>query len=62
MSDGSQWHSTDTAAAYLGITPGTLRRLVDRGEVVAFQIGRVRRYRRSDLDEFLDAARVKPET
>ena len=38
----------------------TLRRLVDRGEVVGFQIGRVRRYRRLDLDRFLEAARVVP--
>lgn len=45
MPDAPIWLNTDDAAAYIGITPATLRRLVDRGEVVAFQIGRVRRYR-----------------
>ncbi len=62
MPDAPVWLNTDAAAAYIGITPSTLRRLVDRGEVVAFQIGRVRRYRRSDLDRFLEHARVEPAT
>ncbi len=60
MPDAPVWLNTDDAATYIGITPATLRRLVDRGEVVAFQIGRVRRYRQVDLDGFLDAARVQP--
>ena len=60
MPDTPVWLNTDDAATYIGITPATLRRLVDRGEVVAFQIGRVRRYRQVDLDRFLDGARVKP--
>lgn len=44
MSDAPDWLNTDSAAAYIGIGPATLRRLVDHGEIVAFQIGRVRRY------------------
>jgi excisionase family DNA binding protein len=60
--DAPVWLNTDAAAAYIGITPSTLRRLVDRGEVVAFQIGRVRRYRQEDLDRFLEHARVEPAT
>lgn len=60
MPDMPEWFSTDTAAAYVGVTAATLRRLVERGEVVAFRIGRVRRYRRSDLDAFLESARVEP--
>lgn len=61
MSEMPEWFSTDSAAAYIGVTAATLRRLVGRGEVVAFQIGRVRRYRRADLDAFLESARVQPE-
>lgn len=60
MPDNPVWLNTYDAAKYIGITPATLRRLVDRGEVVAFQIGRVRRYRQVDLERFLDGARVKP--
>lgn len=37
-------------------------RLVERGEPVALQIRRVRRYRREDLDRFLERARVEPAT
>ena len=59
--DTPVWLNTDDAAAYIGITPATLRRLVERGEVVAFQIGRVRRYRQADLDAFLESARVTPQ-
>ncbi len=55
-----EWLSTDAAAAYIGVRAPTLRRLVNRGEVIAFQIGRVRRYRRADLDAFLDQAQVRP--
>ena len=58
MRDAPEWLNTDSA--YIGFTPATFRRLVERGEVVAFQIGRVRRYRQVDLDRFLDGARVKP--
>lgn len=61
MPDSPVWLNTDSAAAYIGITPATLRRLVERVEVVAFQIGRVRRYRLEDLDAFLASARVVPE-
>ncbi len=53
MPDAPTWLNTDAAIADIGITPATLRRLVDRGEVVAVQIGRVHRYRQEDLDAFL---------
>ena len=62
VSEMPQWFSTDSAAAYIGVTAATLRWLVAGGEVPAFQIGRVRRYRRSDLNAFLESARVTPPT
>lgn len=54
------WLNTDDAAAYIGITAATLCRLVDQGEAVAFQIGRVRCYRQEDLDRILEHARIGP--
>lgn len=60
MPNHPTWLNTDSAAAYLGITPGTLRRFVHNGEVVCYQIGRVRRYRLDDLDRFLDMCRMSP--
>ena len=61
MPDAPTWLNTNSAGAYLGITPATLHRLVHKGEVVAYQIGRARRYRQDDLDRYLDAARIRPE-
>lgn len=56
------WMGTSAAARYLGITPRTLYRLVDQGAVPAYALGRVYRLRKGDLDDYLDAVRVKPGT
>ena len=56
------WLGTTAAARYLGITPRTLYRLVDHGEVPAYAMGRVYRLRRTDLDAYLEAVRVVPGT
>lgn len=60
MTDSHDWVGTAAASAYLGITPATLGRLVLSGSVVAYQVGRVRRYRVVDLDRFLQRARIRP--
>lgn len=44
------------AAAYLGISPKTLRRLSDLGEVRAKDINGQRRFDIKDLDAFIDRA------
>lgn len=56
------WMGTTAAARYLGITTRTLYRLVDRGEVPAYALGRVYRLRRRDLDTYLASVRVVPGT
>ncbi len=48
---------TPGLTAMVDCGPGTLRRLVNRGEVVAFHLGAVRRCGREDLDEFVDVFR-----
>ena len=58
--DEIEWLGTERAARYLGITGPTLYRLVDEGQVVAYKIGRVLRFKRADLDTFLEGARVPP--
>jgi excisionase family DNA binding protein len=45
--------NTDEAARYLGISPRTLSRMARRGEVPSIQIGRLWRFRRTDLDDWL---------
>ena len=49
---GSIWNSCE-AAQYLRISPRTLTRMARRGEIPSIQIGRLWRFRRADLDEWL---------
>ena len=58
--DEIEWLGTKKAARYLGITDPTLYRLVDAGQVVGYKIGRVLRFKRDDLDAFLEGSRVQP--
>ncbi|GAC1531423.1 MAG: hypothetical protein NVS3B12_07420 [Acidimicrobiales bacterium] len=61
-SKGGDWFGTPDAAAYLGVTQRTLYRLIDEGQVVAYQFGRVLRIKRPDLEAFVEAARVEAGT
>lgn len=54
------WLGTQEAARHLGITTRTLYRLVDEGELPAYKLGRVFRLKLSDVETFLEGARVKP--
>jgi len=50
----SEWLTADDAAAFLKLHPRTLARMAARGELAVAKIGRHARYRRSDLDGFLE--------
>ncbi len=56
MSAGvSEWLTLGGAAGYLGVAKGTLRRWADQGRVPVFYTpGGHRRFRRPDLDAFLE--------
>jgi excisionase family DNA binding protein len=51
---------TQEAARYLGITPRTLYRFINDGALPAFKMGRVIRLKQSDLDAFVESARIAP--
>ena len=55
-----RWLSTRDAAAYLGITPRTVYKLIDTDQLRAYRFGRVIRIRGGDLDTFIDGARIQP--
>lgn len=55
-----EWLGTREAAEELGISQRTLYRLIDEGAIVAYQIGRNLRIRRSDLADYLERVRVRP--
>ena len=52
-----QWLTLGEAARYLGVAQSTIRKWSDSGRVRAFYTpGRHRRYRRDDLDTFLESS------
>jgi len=62
MAASIQWLSTAEAAKYLGITPRTLYRFIDEGQIAGFRFGRVIRLRQEDVDAFIEASRIEPGT
>ncbi|MEX0835533.1 MAG: helix-turn-helix domain-containing protein [Nitriliruptor sp.] len=54
------WLSTKEAARRLGIANRTLYRLIDEGQVTAYKFGRVIRIQESDVEGFIEAARIAP--
>ena len=56
----NEWLSVERAGRALGIGVHTVYGLINRGELVAYRIGRVYRIRREDIAVFLESARVKP--
>lgn len=55
-----EWLSTTKAAAIVGVTPRTLFRFIDSGELPAYRFGRVIRLKRNDVMAFIDNARIVP--
>ena len=50
--------TTDEVLGYLNTTPRTIYRLIRAGELPAIRIGRQWRFRRSDLDAWLERQRA----
>ena len=48
--------NSDQAAAYIGVSPGTLEvwRCTKRYQIPFIKVGRLVRYRKSELDSFLE--------
>lgn len=60
MSTPIRWLSTAEAAKELGITPRTLYRFIDEGQLPAYRFGRVIRLQESDIAGFIEASRIQP--
>lgn len=56
------WLSTKAASRRLGITPRTLYRFIDEGQLVAYRFGRVIRLKQTDVDAFIEYCRIEPGT
>ena len=57
-----RWLSTAEAARRLGITPRTLYRFIDEGQLTAYRFGRVIRLQEADVHAFIEASRITPGT
>lgn len=55
-----EWLSTQEAARRLGITPRTLYRFIDHGDLPAYRFGRVIRLQAREVDTFIQSSRIKP--
>ena len=58
--DDTTWLSTPAAADRLGITPRTLYRFIDEGQLPAYKFGRVIRLKQQDVDIYIESCRVEP--
>jgi excisionase family DNA binding protein len=54
---GTEFLRTDEVLGYLRVTPRTIYRLIQTGDLPAVRIGRQWRFRRSDLDLWLNRQR-----
>jgi excisionase family DNA binding protein len=55
-----EWLSTAEAAKRLGITPRTLYRFMNEGQLAGFRFGRVIRLKATDVDAFIEQSRISP--
>lgn len=55
-----EWLSTQDAARRLGVTPRTLYRFIDLGDLPAYRLGRVIRLKADDVDAFIESSRIEP--
>lgn len=54
----SPWMSTKEVMAYLRVSEATVYRWVQEGRLAAYRAGRVRRYKRKDVEAVLE--RIEP--
>lgn len=54
MADTPEMMTAEQAAAYLGLSAGSVKRRMDRKSIPYVKIGRLRRLRKADLDLWLD--------
>lgn len=63
IQDAPQLLTSDQAAAYIGIAPTSLRiwRSTHRQQIPYAKVGSLVKYRRTDLDRYLEQATVRAE-
>ncbi len=54
------WLGSPAAATYLGVSQRLVYKLADQGDLRGYKLGRVIRFRRVDLDAYLEANVIQP--
>ena len=62
LASDREWLSSKQAAARLGLTPQTLYRLIDLGQLPAYRFGRVIRLQGDEVEDYIATCRVPPGT
>jgi excisionase family DNA binding protein len=55
-----QWMSSGEAADFLGITPRTLMKFINNGQLPGYRFGRVIRLKAADVEAFIETLRIQP--
>jgi excisionase family DNA binding protein len=58
---GDEWLSANEAGKLLGVTGKTIIRLSEKGEITGYRVGSVWRFKRSDVETYLEAHRHGPD-
>ena len=53
-----EFFTVSQLADLLQLTEMTIYRMVNRGELPCYSIGRVKRFRRNDVEDFLESCRI----
>ncbi|NLA34533.1 MAG: helix-turn-helix domain-containing protein [Actinobacteria bacterium] len=61
-STGIVWLNTAETARRLGVTPRTLYRFIDEGQLPAYRFGRVIRLKEAEVEQFIENCRIAPGT
>jgi len=61
-SSGIVWLNTRETAQRLGVTPRTLYRFIDDGQLPAYRFGRVIRLKEVEVETFIESCRIQPGT
>lgn len=56
----NEWLSVDETAKVLGVAYRTVHKLLNSGELTGYRIARNFKVRPSDIDAYLDSARIRP--
>ena len=55
----NEWMSTEAASAFIGVTPRTLYRFIDEGQLQAYRFGRVIRLKTADVEAYIGGVHRK---